>query len=258
MTSPMTMLSLTATHAKVAGRQKALWFTAIPLTAFAALLAIISPARPGTGGSADLAFTGTIIAIFTGIAYSAAFADFFTAPARLGMQELEASTAVPTLALRAGRVLGAFAVVVTPSLLVLLLMGISQTIGGHPWAIPAALAVTVTIIAPAALVAMSLSGLIGALLPRAFGRIVAMLIWFYLVFSTPMLPLPTLNGTPLNVIGDTIAHGWFGAPPVYPPAGPLGLEATPITAGMSLAWLVILIALLLTAGSALADRAQKH
>ena len=98
----MTVLALARTHSKVARRQKALWFTAIPLTAFATLLAVISPARPGTGGIEDLAFSAQLIVMFTGVAYAAAFADFFTAPSRLSINELEASTPVAALALLAG------------------------------------------------------------------------------------------------------------------------------------------------------------
>lgn len=254
----MSTISLAGTHAKVAGRQKALWFTAIPLTAFATLLAVISPAAPGTGGIEDLAFTGQIIAIFTGVAYTAAFADFFTGPARLGVHELEAATPVRPFVLRAARVLGALAVVITPSLLVLLAMGLVQTIGGSAWSMPAAVAVTATIVGPAAMIAMVLSGLAGVLLPRALGRIAAVLVWFYLVFSTPLIPIPTLNGTIFNVIGDTIGSGYFGLSPIYPPTGPLGFDATPATATVSLAWQLVLIVLLLLAGSVLAERARKR
>src|SRR5690625_5495373 len=95
--------------------------------------------------------------MFTGIAYAAAFADCFTAQAMLGMHELEASTAAPGALLRTARVLGAFSVVIAPSLAVLLVMGLVQTISGHPWSLPGALAVTATVVAPAALIAMALS-----------------------------------------------------------------------------------------------------
>lgn len=254
----MSLIGLARTHAKVAGRQKALWFTTIPLTAFATLLAVISPAAPGTGGVEDLAFTGQMIVIFTGIAYAAGFTDFFTAPARLGIHELEASAPVAPLTLRAARLLGAFAVVVAPSLLVLLLRGIQQTADGNFWSLPAAIGVVATIVSPAALIAMALSGLTGAILPRAPGRIIAVVMWFWLWAYTPLVPIPTLNGTILGVIGDTVGAGYFGLTPFYPPSGPLGLEGTPLTATVSLLWQLILILALLAAGSALAERARKR
>lgn len=254
----MRFVGLARTHAQVARRQKALWFTAIPLTAFATLLAVISPARPDTGGVEDLAFAGQIIAIFTGIAYAAAFADFFTAPAKLGMQELESSAPVSPLALRCARVLGAFSVVVTPSVAVLLVMGAVQTLQGSAWSLPGALAVAATIVGPAALIALSISAFAGAILPRALGRIVAVLVWFFLVFSTPLIPIPTPNGTVFSVIGDAIVGGYFGASPMYPAGGALAFDGTPLSATVSLLLQVLIILLLLAAGSVAAERARKR
>ncbi|MEU4387903.1 hypothetical protein [Promicromonospora sp. NPDC023805] len=254
----MTLIGLARTHSRVARRQKALWFTAIPLTAFATLLAAISPARPGTGGIEDLAFSGQIIAILTGIAYAAAFTDFFTASAELGMHELEASTPIPGGLLRTARVLGAFSVVIAPAVAVLLAMGLVQTISGHPWSLPGALAVTATVVAPAALIAMALSGVAGALLPAALGRIVAVLLWFFLIFSSSLLPLPTPNGTLFSVIGDAIVTGWFGADPMYPASGPLAFDGTPLGAAVSLVLQLVIVFALLLAGSWLAERTRKR
>lgn len=254
----MILLALARTHGTIARRQRALWFAAIPLTAFATLLAAISPGSPGTGGAADLAFTGQVIAVFSGIAYAAAFADLFAGPNRSGVHELEASAPVAPAVLRGARVLGTCTVVVTPSLLVLLVLGAVQTVDGRLWSLPAAAGVTVTIVVPAALVAMTLSGLVGAVLPRALGRVVAVLLWFYLVLSTPLVPIPNPNGTVLGIVGDTVASGYFGSSPVYVPAGPLGLDGTPATATVSLLWQAALITLLTAAGSALADRSRRR
>src|SRR5699024_9025222 len=57
----MSLIGLARTHARVARRQKALWFTAIPLTAFATLIAVVSPRLSGSGEIDDLASTGEII-----------------------------------------------------------------------------------------------------------------------------------------------------------------------------------------------------
>lgn len=254
----MNVLALPLAHSKIARRQKALWFVVLPLTAFAVLLSAISPAAPHTGGTEDLAFTAKIIAIFTGIAYSAAFSDFFTASARLGMHELEASTPVHAAILRAARVTGAFTVIFAPSLAVLLAVGIWQAIAGHVLSPLVAIAVALTIVAPAALIAMTISGLAGAVLPQAIGRIAAVMIWFWLVFSSPMLPVPTLNGSFLGVIGDTVGAGYFGAEPIYAPSGALGLAPTPLAATISLLWQVVLSVFLLALGSWAADRAQRR
>ncbi|AOS62210.1 hypothetical protein [Actinoalloteichus hymeniacidonis] len=255
----MTLISLTRTHSRVARRQSALWFTTVPLTAFATLLAVVSPGRPGTGGIEDLAFAGQIIAIFTGIAYAAAFADFFTVSARFGMHEIEAATSVPQALLRTARVLGAFTVVIAPSLVVLLTMGLVQMIGGRPWSLPGALAVTATVVAPAALIATALSGVAGALLPKALARIVAVLAWFLLVFSSPLLPIPTPNGTVFSVVGDAIVTGWFGAGPIYAASsGPLAFDGTSLGATVSLILRLVIVVALLLAGAWLAERTRKR
>lgn len=254
----MTLIGIADIHSRIARRQRALWLVAIPLTGFAVFLGIISPEAPHTGGPADLAFVGQMIATFSGIAYAAAFSDFFTDPARLGIHELEAASPVRGVILRAGRVLGTFSVVVAPSFLALLILGVVQAITGDPWSIPAAFAVVATIVGPAALIALLISGVAGTLLPRAFGRIVAVLIWFWLAFSTPLLPIPTVNGTIFGVIGDTIGAGYFGAPTFYPPAGPLAAEPTPLTATVSLLWQLVLITILLVAGSRLGERSRNR
>lgn len=252
----MRLLRLAHTHARIVGRQKALWLATLPLTAFGTLLALASPQAPHTRNVVDLAHAGQWIGIFSGIAFAAVFADFFTAPTRLGMPEVEACAPVTPLTLRAARLLGAFAVVITPALVVLLGLGIWQTIEGDPWSIPGALGVTATIVAPMALIAMALSGLAGTLLPRAVSRIVAVLVWFWLWLYTPLLPILTLNGTILSVIGDPVAEGYFGSTGFYPP--PLGVESTPVTATLSLLWQLVLVVALLAAGSVLAERVRKR
>lgn len=82
---------------------------------------------------------------------------------------------------------------------------------------------------------MSLSSLLGAILPMIVARITGVLAWFALVFSSPMLPVPTVNGTILNVIGDAVGAGWFGLGPVYPATGGiLAVTGTPANAAISL------------------------
>lgn len=254
----MTIFALVRAHSRVTRRQKALWFTAIPLTAFATLLAVTSPARAGTGDIKDLAFYGQTIAIFTGIAYAAAFADFFIAPNKLGMDELEASSPIPRSLVRAARVLGAFSVVITPSIVVLLAVGILQSIDGHPWSVLAALGIVATVVMPATLIAMTLSGVAGVLLPKALGRIVAVLAWFFLNFSSPLVPLPTVNGTVFSLVGDAVVTGWFGADPIYPANGLFGFDGTSWGAVISLSIKLMITIVLLLSGSQIAERVRRR
>jgi ABC-2 type transport system permease protein len=245
----MTILRIAAIHATVIRRQKALWFVVVPLVLFAMLLATVSPAAPYDGGTADIAFYARMLALFCGIAYAAAFADFFTSTSKRGLDPLEASTPTAPVLLRSTRILGAFAMILLPSVVGMLAVGIGQSVSGHPFGVPWALLAVLVIVIPSGLTAMTLSAAIGAIVPTAFARIVAVLIWFWLVFSTPLIPLPTVNGTVLNVIGDYTSGGFFGADPLYEVAGPLGLPVNPATAVVSLLWQLVLIGLLTALGS---------
>ena len=146
-----------------------------------------------------------------------------------------AATPTPAPLLTAARTLGAFLILIAPSLLLLECAGTVQTLHGSWRAIPQALAAGLAITGPAVLTAMSLSSLLGAILPMIVARITGVLAWFALVFSSPMLPVPTVNGTILNVIGDAVGAGWFGLGPVYPATGGiLAVTGTPANAAISL------------------------
>lgn len=254
----MRLAGLARAHARMARRQRMLWFTVIPLTALALSIGLGSPKAPGTGGVEDLAFTGQILAVFTGVAYTAAFADLFTTPTKLGMHEVEAAAPIAAIVLRITRVLGAFAVVTFPSLVVLVVMAAVQAAAGNPQSLPGAVAVTVSIVAPAALIALAMSGLAGVLLPRAMSRIVAVIAWFPVVFSSPLLPVPTVNGTIFNVVGDAVITGYFHTDPFYEATGRFAFDGTAADATLSLLLQLAAIVALLVTGSTLADRARER
>ena len=215
---------LTRVHMIIVWRQRSLWVAAVPLALLAVLLGVISPAGPHDHGAGDLAFMA-----------KAAFTDFHTRHSRLGIGQLEDSTPIPAPMLAAARTFGAFLILIAPSLLLLECAGTVQTLHGSWRAIPQALAAGLAITGPAVLTAMSLSSLLGAILPMIVARITGVLAWFALVFSSPMLPVPTVNGTILNVIGDAVGTGWFGFGPVYPATGGiLAVTGTPANAAISL------------------------
>ena len=111
------------------------------------------------------------------------------------------------------------------------------------------MAAGLAITGPAVLTAMSLSSLLGAILPMIVARIAGVLAWFALVFSSPMLPAPTINGTILNVIGDAVGAGWFGLGPVYPATGGiLAVTGTPANAAISLIAQLVIAVLLMALG----------
>lgn len=236
-------------HMIIVWRQRSLWAAAVPLALFALLLGVISPAGPHDHGAGDLAFMAKTMAMFMPIAYMAAFTDFHTRHDRLGIGQLEDSTPTPAPLLTAARTLGAFLILITPSLLLLACAGVIQTLHGSWRAIPQALAAGLAITGPAVLTAMSLSSLLGAILPMIVARIAGVLAWFALVFSSPMLPVPTINGTILNVIGDAVGAGWFGLGPVYPATGGiLAVTGTPANAAISLIAQLVIAVLLMALG----------
>ena len=250
----MTFANLVRVHSRIARRQKALWYTSIPLTLFAVLVSFGGGRAPHTGGVEDIVYTAQIVAIFVGVAYAAAFTDLLAAPARLGVGELESSAPATPMTLRAARVTGPFAVVVVPPLVALLAMGAVQAAHGGGGSLPAALAVAASLVAPAVLCAMAISALAGSLLPQAFARVAAVLVWFYLVFSTPTIPVPAPEGTVFGVTGDAVATGYFDSRPLYPLTGPLSSAPGPVAASASLLWQLALAIALLAVASRLSDR----
>lgn len=249
----MTFVDLIRVHARIAWRQKALWHTSMPLTLLAVMLSFGGKA-PNTGDVRDLVYKAQVLVIFVGVAYAAAFTGLLTAPARLGIGELESSAPVGFMKLRMARVLGPFTVVVVPPLAFLLIMGAIQTVQGRRDGLPMALAVTASMIAPATLCSIAISAFTGSFLPQAFARIAAVLVWFYLVFSTPVIPVPAPEGTIFGITGDAVAEGYFGSRPLYALTGPLSSSPGPATATVSLLWQLTLIIVLLAIGSRLSER----
>ncbi|WP_454150536.1 hypothetical protein [Microbacterium lacticum] len=121
-----------------------------------------------------------------------------------------------------------------------------------------AMAAIVGIVAPSALIALSMSALLGTVLPRGLARIAAVLVWLWIQFSTPLIPVPTLNGTAFNLVGDTVTAGFFDGNPIYAPDGPLSYQSEPWSAALSLVWQLALIFVLLAVGSRLAETLRQR
>mgnify|MGYP000878182358 CR=1 FL=1 len=94
----MTFANLVRVHSRIARRQKALWYTSIPLTLFAVLVSFGGGRAPHTGGVEDIVYTAQIVAIFVGVAYAAAFTDLLAAQGEPESQAyIRAATACQTL-----------------------------------------------------------------------------------------------------------------------------------------------------------------
>lgn len=246
---------LVRVHARTARRQRSLWYATVPLTLLAVLLSVDAPAAPGTGGIDDLVFVARVMGTLIGIAYAAAFTGLLVAPARLGVDELELSTSVGTTTLGAARVLGTFAVVMVPPLVVLVGVGLVQTVGGSWTGLPAALLVAVAMEVPTVLCALAVSALAGSVLPQALARVVAVLTWLYLTMTTPTIPVPGVTGTVLGVVGEGFAS--LVSPRFFWVNGPLATAPGPVVAAVSLLWQLALVLTCLVVGSRLAGRSRR-
>ena len=170
----MSFLRLARVHARMARRQSALWAVSILLTLIAvgiALIAMPDLAKP-TGSQVDLAFLGQTLGLVPAIAYAAAFTDLASAPARLGIMEIEDSTPVSPVKLLAARVTEMLWVMIWPSAAALAVCGFMQSPNGFS-SVLTALAVFAATAVPLAFLAAALSAFVGSLLPQALARITA-------------------------------------------------------------------------------------
>lgn len=248
-TSFARFVRLAVAHVRIAGRRRSLWKATVPLALLSVVFAAMSQISLWRDGVEALAYLGQVFVLFCVLAYAAAFTDLFTGTRRGSLGEVEAACPWGGATLGAARLVGSFVVAVAPPLAALLAVGAMQVTQGNAWAPLQALAVGALIVAPAVLVALGISGLFGALLPRAAARIAGLATWCLAVFTGPKMGLPTLNGTVLNVVGDAVTTGVFGARPVSQPFGPLAFDGSVGAAVVSLVWEALLVALLVAAGS---------
>ncbi|WP_139653027.1 hypothetical protein [Raoultibacter phocaeensis] len=250
----MSFLRLARVHARRARRQSALWVVSILLTLIALGIALIAApdlASP-RGTQVDLAFLGQMLGLVPAIAYAAACTDLASAPARLGIMEVEDSTPVSPAKLLAARVAGMLSVVLWPSAAVLIVCGIMQA-GGFA-SVAVALSVFLVIVVPLAFLATALSAFIGALLPQALARIIAVAVWCAVVCFTTFAPMPVgKSKSKMGVVTDAICQGFYGCQPVIDLDVMGGTVYTPLDA-VFLFGLRIALALVLIAAAAFVSR----
>lgn len=212
----MSFLRLARVHARMARRQSALWAVSILLTLIAvgiALIAMPDLAKP-TGSQVELAFLGQTLGLVPAIAYAAAFTDLASAPARLGIMEIEDSTPVSPVKLLAARVTGMLWVMIWPSAAALAVCGFMQSPNGFS-SVLTALAVFAATAVPLAFLAAALSAFVGSLLPQALARITAAAAWCVVVCFTTFAPMPVgASRSKMGVVTDAICQGFFGCQPV--------------------------------------------
>lgn len=250
----MRFLKLALTHARIAGRQRGLW-VAPALLALLSLSASVNSGMPyETDDVSDLALFAQMLALLPPIAYAAACVDLAAAPARLGLGEVEDASPVSAVRLAAARVAGTFAVVSLPSLLLLAFCGFGQFAHGNPLGPLQAVALFATTVAPAALLAMAIAALAGALLPRALSRIAGVVGWVAVLAITAFAGEPVAGGgMKIHLAASPVLQAFFGAGPMLDTSSSAA-PAAPLAALVFLAGELAVMAALLSAASIIARR----
>ena len=234
-------------HARIAARQHALWAASAALCLLS-LAVMVNGGMPFESGDVfDLAFFAQVLAMLPPIAYAAACTDLASSPARLGIGEVEEAAPVASVVLAMARVAGTLAVILLPSLALLLFCGFGQIVHGNLLGPLQALAMFVLVVAPAALLAAAFSALAGAALPRAFARIAAVAVWL------AALGVPEAGGgLKIEIASDPALQALFGLPPVLNENVAWAVaSASPLAAFASVAGKVALAVALLAAAGAL-------
>ena len=129
----MRFLSLSVIHARMAARQRAIWVASLLLALLSMGVAVNTGLPFETGDVADLVFLAQMLAMLPPVAYAAAFTDLAAEPERLGISEVEASAPVRPMELTVARVVGALAVMTSPSAALLLFCAAGQMLHGNVW-----------------------------------------------------------------------------------------------------------------------------
>lgn len=250
----MRFARLAFVHARIAGRQRALWIAA-SLLALLSLLVTTNEGMPfETSDPSALAFFAQMLALLPPVVYAASCTDLAAAPTRLGIGEVEDAAPVPATVLVAARTAGLFAVATLPSLALLLLCGIGQLVHGNPAGPLQAVALFASVTAPAALLALAVSALAGALLPKVLARLAAVVGLFALLVPLSFAVEPVAaGGMKVHIAADPVCQAFFGCPPLLDAAS-AAAPATPLSALALLVLKLVLVAALLAAASALARR----
>lgn len=147
---------------------------------------------------------------------------------------------------------GAFAVFALPSFALLLFCGFGQLAHGNPGGPLQAAALFASVAAPAALLAMALSALVGTVLPKALARIVAAVGWLAALVPLSFVGEPTAGGgIQFHIAADPGVPGLLRLPPLLD-AVSAAAPATPLVAIALLVTKLALVAGLLVVASFIA------
>ncbi|PSL00223.1 ABC-2 type transport system permease protein [Murinocardiopsis flavida] len=230
-------------EARMAIRQRALWYAVVPL----ALLALAASWHPPAEiadpvrhvGGATLV-TGLLCTFGIGVV----LADRVARGLGPGMGDLIAAAPCPAWTRLPAVLAASLGVALAVPLLVVLVCAVPAAVadgGARPLA--AAAAAFATVLVPGAAALAALACLLGLVLPMALARIATAGIWLWSTIASPqLLPMPTPTGTLLSPVGGYPAAAWFGERSVWADRGLPGLLSPAPGTGTALANLAVLAA----------------
>lgn len=245
-------------EARIAMRRRTLWYTVVPLSLPALVIAWRPPSEITDGvhhvGAAAL-ITGLLCTLGIGVVLagrvpwgqSPGMGDLVaTTPGGVGTRIFAMSTA-------------SLGVALVPPFLVVMVCAVPAAVadgGVRPLlAAPAALA---TVLVPGAAVLTALACLLGLVLPVAVARVATAGTWLWSTIASPqILPFFTPTGTLLSPVGGYPAAAWFGERTVWANRDLTGILSPDVGTGTALTNLMILAvftALFLTLAGLVATR----
>jgi ABC-2 type transport system permease protein len=245
-------------EARMAMRQRTLWYAVIPPSLLALVITWRMPSEISDGvrhvGAVTLA-AGILCTLGIGVA----LADRMARGLSPGMGELIAATPGTMWTRLPALWAASLGVALVPPFLVVMMCAAAAAVADGGMRPPAAaLAAFATVLVPGAAVVTALACLLGLVLPIPLARIITAGIWLWSTIASPKLfPLATPTGTLLSPVGGYPAAAWFGERTVWANrelTGPLSPAAGTGTALANLAVLAAFTLLFLTLAGLVAAR----
>ncbi|WP_162873036.1 hypothetical protein [Austwickia chelonae] len=175
-------------------RRRSLWTALAPAYLLVLLLCATSAGLNAAQGTARVADWAVLMNMLLGLIFSATFVGTLGIKGCDGMSQICRSAPVPGWQQLALRVVGVLSVTL-PTLVVLVMLGLWLGITERSWnSLLAAPMAFLTITVPGALIILGLDAVFEWLLPVAFARITAVVVWGWAAFfDTPTIPGPSLG-----------------------------------------------------------------
>lgn len=207
-----TLAGLIGVETRVILRRRSLWIALIPAYLVVTLLAVTSPGLNTGDGAGRVADWATMFNMLLGLVFSATFVGALGVRGDDGLSQLQRSTPTAMWKQLLARVAGTLTVTL-PVLAILLALGIYLGVTDGAWiSVPAAVAVYLLLTLPAVILILGIAALLEALLPTAFARVGAVILWAWAaLFDTPTIPGPSLAGTVFSPTGESAAAALFAS-----------------------------------------------